>query len=349
MNPVLENALIEQLTRTFRRSPLQLNGLQESDAELILIPGSETVVAITTDTIAEEIAVGLYNDPYLAGWMVVMVNMSDLAAVGAKPIGMLVSELLPRRHTPEWLGRLQKGINDACTTCNTYLLGGDTNTGDQFLLTGTAVGVLPDNKILTRKGMQPGDILYTTGRLGRGNSFALQKHVRTCTPSTYLPQARIHEAQIIRRYATACMDTSDGTLATLDQLTRMNSWGMQLADDWDTLLDADAKACIEAAGLPSWLLLAGQHGEFELMFTLPETAEADLVDKAMNAGWRPLRLGTVIKESKLLIPLYGTDVTIDATRLRNLAFEMNGDVEAYIKNLVAMDREIRKGEFHHDS
>lgn len=78
-----EVALLERLAGGFARSHLQCNQRHESDAELIRLPGSRSVLALTTDAISEEIESGLYADPYLIGWMTVMVNASDLAAVGA--------------------------------------------------------------------------------------------------------------------------------------------------------------------------------------------------------------------------------------------------------------------------
>ena len=93
-DPVLENAYIERLVRELPRSPLQLNRLQEADAELIRLPGTTAVVALKTDAIVEEIETGLYADPWLLGWMAVTVNASDLAAVGAEPVGVLLNETL---------------------------------------------------------------------------------------------------------------------------------------------------------------------------------------------------------------------------------------------------------------
>ena len=83
---VLEIDIVARLTGHFARSPLQANRVQQSDSEIIRIPdGSPIDLAITMDSIAEEIQGGLYTDPYMIGWMAVMVNMSDLAAVGAEP------------------------------------------------------------------------------------------------------------------------------------------------------------------------------------------------------------------------------------------------------------------------
>ena len=89
MQEIQENALVAQLALHMTRNPRQLNGLQESDAELItLSTGKSPILAVTTDSIVEEIEANLYTDPFLIGWMTVMVNLSDLAAVGAESIGV---------------------------------------------------------------------------------------------------------------------------------------------------------------------------------------------------------------------------------------------------------------------
>ena len=140
IDPIAENRLIERLTKRFRRSPLQINRLQESDAEIIRLGNAEgACLAATTDSIAEEIGMGLYTDPYLIGWMTVMVNMSDLAAVGARPLGILIAEILPPNLTEEWISRLQQGIEESCRACDSFVLGGDTNAGAQLSLTGCAI------------------------------------------------------------------------------------------------------------------------------------------------------------------------------------------------------------------
>ena len=106
---LLENQLLRQIGNPFPRSPEQRNQLLESDAELIRMADGSTL-ALTTDCIAEEIQTGLYSDPEHIGWMTVAVNMSDLAAVGARPLGLLLSESLPPGFPSEKLIALQNGI-----------------------------------------------------------------------------------------------------------------------------------------------------------------------------------------------------------------------------------------------
>src|SRR3990170_7954855 len=109
------------MARGFPRSPLQYNKLQESDSELVRLPGGNSLLAVTTDGVVEEIESGLYDDPYLIGWMTVIVNASDLAAVGAEPLGILINENLPQDLASEFTAELQRGIRDACAAAGLYV------------------------------------------------------------------------------------------------------------------------------------------------------------------------------------------------------------------------------------
>ena len=229
MNHITENIFIENLVRKFSRSPMQINKLQESDAELIIIPGSKTVIALTTDSIVEEIESGLYRDPYLIGWMTVMACMSDLAAVGAKPIGILINQSLPRNIDEKYLNKIQDGIHDACNECKIYVIGGDTNFSSSMQMSGCGIGFFENNSYRTRIGCEPGDFLFSTGKLGQGNSYALFKLSMnediSEKPISYKPKARLDKGQLICDYVNCCMDTSDGFISTIDQLMRLNNIG----------------------------------------------------------------------------------------------------------------------------
>ncbi|MGA2623418.1 MAG: thiamine-phosphate kinase [Bacteroidota bacterium] len=347
MNAIIENSLLGKLTNQFQRSPCQMNRLHESDAEILKLPGNDAqVLAITTDSIVEEIALGLYDDPYLIGWMAVMVNMSDLAAVGARPLGILVSEVLPVSYPDTSLAALQRGIQDACAACQTYVLGGDTNFGTHLMLTGTALGTIDGSRALSRVGCKPGDALYATGVLGIGNAFALSQITQPGNSKLrFQPSARLNEGRALTGIASTCMDTSDGVIATLDQLMRLNGVGFEIDEEWERNLDPQSKELAGAFGIPSWLLLAGQHGEFELLFTIPKDRENLLHDAAGKVGWNPLRLGKAVEEQSISLPLYGRTVNLDTQRIRNLAFQADGDVGVYIKSLLEIDDELQKGAY----
>jgi thiamine-monophosphate kinase len=341
LNSILENKLINKLIESFERSPMQLNKPHESDAEIIQL-NDNTKLAITTDSISEEISTGLYDDPYMIGWMIVTVNMSDLAAVSASPIGILISEIIPKNFSDEKVTELQKGISDACRAYNTFVLGGDTNEGESLVLTGTAIGIINKEKPLTRLGCKPGDILFSSGKLGSGNAYAISQLIsETNSKMEYKPLAQIKNCEVINKYASCCMDTSDGLIATLDQLMRLNGAGFELNSDWQNAIDDTALNYVKNLNIPIWLLLAGQHGEFELIFTVPQDLKDSFLKESLQSGFEPVALGKVIPEKELKINIYGEQIPINTTLIRNLPTEANGDIKHYLKVLLEYDFQLK--------
>jgi thiamine-monophosphate kinase len=341
LNEILENKVINNLISGFEKSPDQLNKPHESDAEIILL-NDNTKLAVTTDSISEEISTGLYDNPYLIGWMIVTVNMSDLAAVGATPIGILISEIIPKTFSEEKIKELQRGICNACKAYDTFILGGDTNEGENLILTGTAIGIIKNEKPLSRVGCKDGDILYSTGKLGRGNAYAISKLIsKTNSFSEYKPVARIKDSRLISNYASCCMDTSDGLISTLDQLMRLNSVGFEFKEDWEKVIDEIALKYTENKHIPSWLLFAGQHGEFELIFTIPQNLKQAFLEEALLNGFEPIELGKVILEEAVKIPLYNKMISIDTAFIRNLPAETKGDINHYLKLLLEYDSGLK--------
>lgn len=334
---ILENAFIERLAARFPRSPLQLNRLQESDAELVQLPGSDVVLALKTDCLVEEIETGLYADPYLMGWMAVIVNASDLAAVAATPLGIILSETLPPDAEPAFLDRLQEGIRDACSACGLYVLGGDTNFSRHVQLGAFAVGTIPAGAQLTRLGAQPGDRVFASAPFGLGSVFAFGR-LAAGGGGSYKPVPRLREGQLLRGFASSCMDTSDGAFATLDQLARLNGVGFELVDPLERVLHPDAIRLARSHPFPDWVMLAGPHGEFELIWTVPEAKVASFLDHARSHEWNPLPLGVVTAAPDITLLRNGRRVALDTGQVRNLFLEVESDVARFVEGLLRIDR-----------
>ena len=335
---VRENALVESLVRALPRSTEQRNGLGESDAELLHLPGTDRLLAITPDAIVEEIEAGLYRDPYLIGWMTVVSSASDLAAVGADPMGILLSQTLPRRPARAFLNRLQQGVRDACAACGLPVLGGDTNHSDRLHMESSAIGTVPAAEAMLRTGCRAGDRLYASGALGIGSAFAFEALTQPDREPTvpFLPMARLREGQLLRRFASSCMDTSDGALATLDEIMRRSSVGVKLDTDTARLLHPAAARIAEAEDLPSWTLLAGPHGEFELIFSVPRDRCTAFLVAASRTGWNPLPLGQARALSGLELGPQDGCMSLDTGAIRNLAGEAASDVDRYVKELMKL-------------
>ncbi len=337
-----EVALLEKLAAGFSRSSLQCNQRHESDAELIRLPGSTSVLALTTDAISEEVESGLYTDPYLIGWMTVLVNASDLAAVGAAPIGILLNQTLPSTMADRELDALQRGIRDACCACGLPVLGGDTNLGSRLHMGACAVGLIEDGRPLTRRGARPGDRLFASGPLGLGGAFALARMTdQGRVPPAFQPQSRLVEGQLARRYATCCMDTSDGAIATLDELSRLNGVGFALRAV-EEVLHPTALAAARAAGLPPWFMLAGPHGEFELLFSVPEHQIRAFHDAARGLGWEPAEIGMVSPGPETTIPTNGRPARLDTRAARDAYAEAPGDARVYLARLLQLNEAMTR-------
>ena len=346
-----ENALVDLLVAGFPRSPLQINMTHESDAELLrLDPGCGNLLAVSVDSIEEEIATGLYTDPYTIGWVACMASLSDLAATGATPLGVLMSETLPPDYPPAQLRRLQQGIRDACREAHSFLLGGDTNSGKEIRVTGCAIGLVP-GRPLRRVGISPGDILYSTGQLGGGNAYALRKLLGMQGDGPeFRPRARLAEGRILSAFATACMDSSDGLFTTLHELIRLNGIGINLEARWESWLDASAARTAGACWLPPWAMLAGQHGEYELIFALAPDRAHRLRELTDGSGARPVRLGVAAAGTGLRLDIGGRLTHLDLEAILEATDLARTDLTACVRQLRALhDRIMTEPVHRHDS
>ncbi len=329
-----ENQLFKKLTSQFERSPNQLNQLLEGDSELVQLDDG-SVLAITVDNIVEEIETGLYKDPYLIGWMTVMVNISDISAVGAKPIGILLSQQFPQDFPEKEMQEIQRGIEDACRACGTFVLGGDTNQSEYMQSGGVAIGKIEDGKIITRKGCKEGDILFTSGKMGQGSAFAFERLLKTDNATVHFqPQPNLKQGEIIRKFGSCCMDSSDGFFAALCNLMSINEKGFKLNTPLHNIIHDDAIRISQKNNLPPWIFLAGPHGEFELVFTVPAQQVDAFIEQAKMISWEPERIGEVLQEPKFKVYTEEKIMEIDPFLIANLFTECESNVELYLSELL---------------
>lgn len=262
--------LMKYLTTAARHSS-QIHGLNEADSEIVQI--NETCyLATTVDSIAEEISIGLYRDPYTMGWACAQASLSDLAAVGVSPVGLLFSTQWAEQVNDAFKTTVFQGFNDAVQTANTFLLGGDTGTTHSTVLTSVGLGISSDRPC-TRVGMQLGDSLCITGKTGGGSALAFRflsnEPEAEFEETNFRPCARIKEGKTLRSIATSMIDTSDGLLSALRQLQSVNPVGFHL--EWNpNTLDHRAVTYCRRHQLPLWSLWVGEHGDFEILATIPQ-------------------------------------------------------------------------------
>lgn len=344
MDEILENVMIDSWAKHFKRSPNQINKLHEADVELVEISADlDFYLAATVDTVAEEILVGLYREGRTMGWVAISASLSDLAAVGAEPLGIVISASVDADRGESLVTQIARGMEEACRSHGVFILGGDTNATPDTSLTSCALGLVPRNKYMTRIGCKPGDIVFATGRMGMGNGLGFVRltgcPVDLFPEANYRPEARLKEGQLIRDYASCCMDTSDGLFTTLDQLMRLNGLGFMVNCNWETLVTPGVLALCDKTKTPPWAMLAGPHGEFELVFTVPPDRMVAFNERVEKGDLHPVRIGEVQKHFGLtLLQPSSKRVDIDMSVLRNLLEVVGGDLKKYVTEFLACGR-----------
>ncbi len=333
MNDILENRLLARWGDLLPRAPGQIGRLQETDAELVDL-GDGRLLALTVDAVVEEVKVGLYRDPRTVGRIAAASSLSDLAAVGADALGVLVCATLPRDGREAVQAAVADGLRQTLDAAGVFVLGGDTNEGEPLALALTAAGLVPRAGVLKRIGARPGDHLFVSGPLGAGGALgaAVMLGLGHVTEDHFRPVTRLREGALLRGIASCCMDSSDGFVATVDQLARLNEVGFRIDARCADLLHPLASALCKASGMPAFPFLASYHGEFELVFTVPPERVARLEERARTLGWAPLRVGVV----DAMPGIRFGNVDIDAARLRNALELSGGDVRAYLQTLLAV-------------
>ncbi len=234
------------------------------------------------------------------------INLSDLAAKGAAPLGFLLSIGLPARMPPDWLKSFAHGLRQDAEHYRCPLLGGDTDrTLGNITIYIAALGTVPHGTMVRRKGARPGDIVVATGTIGdaalglvlRQDASAaarwkLDAAKRDRLLGRYLlPQPRNAIAEVLRRHASAAMDVSDGLAGDLAKLARVSGVGAEIAVE-SVPLSAAARAAVAAEPAVIETILTGGD-DFEVIATIaPDKFEA-LRREAAAAGVAVAQIGTV--------------------------------------------------------
>lgn len=333
---VAENRLLSRWAALLPRAPGQVGGVHETDAELVPL-GDGRLLALTVDTVDEEVRCGLYRDPRTVGRAAAVAALSDLAAVGAEPIGLLLSVGLPAGERERVQERLALGVREVCEAARTFVLGGDTNDAAALSVAAVAAGLVPAGAALTRLGAAVGDVVGLTGLVGSGGALAAASLLGGDAgygEGCWQPRPRLREGRTLRGRASACMDTSDGLVATLDQIARLNHVAIRVTTAPDQLLEPGAASMRGVLGLPAFAFLAAPHGEYELAFTVPARRWDELASAAGRDGWRPIAIGRVEAGEGVWLGLRA----VDGARVRNLLGDVGGDARACARALVEMAR-----------
>lgn len=289
----------------------------DTSDDCAVIKFDKKFLLVTTDAVNEMTHIPRGATPYQIGWYAVAVNLSDIAAKGGIPIGIVVAISMHKNTDSKFLMQLTAGMNACAKKYNTKILGGDTKESDSLHLCGTAFGIVGRNEIMLRKGAIPKDIVCVTGTLGKASAgLYLNK-----PGNVLMVKPRIAEGQILARThaVTSCMDISDGLASSLYQLSALNNVGFEIyhsklpiysATQDSTLkylpknyrLQSIAKAAEKQRDLLRDELVLYSGGDYELLLTVKKS-KLGLAQKHMkktNTKLTPIGKVTRSKEIFLI-------------------------------------------------
>jgi thiamine-monophosphate kinase len=284
---IAEKALIGRVRRMARTgiNPAVLTGIGDDCAVLRLTPlkgrgrggirGGENDALVTTDLSLEGIHFRRdWHSPESVGHRCLARGLSDIAAMGGKPVAAFLSLALPRDLPQRWVRRFAGGLISLAERYGVTLAGGDTaESPDGILADIVVVGTVPKGKAFLRSGARSGDRIYVSGGLG-GSAAAVsrmqKKPKRKLNPREYfrhfLPEPRVELGRVLREkgLASAMIDTSDGLSTDLAHICEESGVGAEIQEE------AIPRASV---GRPSREvdLQSALHGgeDYELLFTAP--------------------------------------------------------------------------------
>jgi thiamine-monophosphate kinase len=301
--------------------------LSLTDDAAVLQPRAGWSVVATVDTAISAVHF-LPDDPAdLVARKALRVNLSDLAAMGAEPLGYLLVTALPPQTEEEWVARFAQGLERDQAEFGIALLGGDTAaTPGPLSLTITALGQVESGRALLRSGASPGDRVYVSGTLGdgafglkvaRGAGAGLGAEARAFLLERYrLPRPRLRLGRRLVGIATAALDVSDGVAADLGHICETSKAGAAI-ESVRVPLSPAARALIEAGEASLGEAFTGGD-DYELLFTAPAHAEPALARIAAELDLPLTRLGEIRAEPGLVVlDESGRPLPIDAGGYRH--------------------------------
>jgi thiamine-monophosphate kinase len=268
-------------------------------------------IVVNTDAIVEGVHFLPDDPPDTIARKALRVNLSDLAAKGAVPAGFVLTLAL-RAHDEAWLAEFARGLGEDIKAFGCPLLGGDTvSTPGPLMISVTAFGRVPENKMVRRHGAAVGDRVVVTGTIGdaalglavlKGGAVATaladDDHARNTLVSRYrLPQPRHVLALAVRDCASAAMDVSDGLAGDLAKLCAVS--GVSAAIDAPAIpLSAPAKALLDGGVIGLETIVAGGD-DYEILCTIPENRMEAFAQRAGQTGVPVAVIGTVVAGASL--------------------------------------------------
>jgi thiamine-monophosphate kinase len=300
-------------------------------------------IAVTTDPVPEPAAKLLGADPdlYWMGWLLVVINASDLAATGAIPMGLVAAIEAPPTLPLSDFERLLQGIADACHAEELTFVGGNLREGTKVSAVGTAIGTIPRGKTVSRAGALDGDILVSVGLGGmfwRDVLIIKSGSVlrdRNLSP-VFRPRSQLRAMRFLADagLVAAAIDNSDGFLPSLFQLATANSVCVEI--DLDRLQQPPGSQDLDIDPARLWL----GWGDWNVIAAIHPQHLQRAVEVASAAGSTIVPVGKILNgDPQVMLRRCGN--TSPAPRLESERFAkdswFDAGVEKYVEILLSVE------------
>ncbi|TRO94509.1 thiamine-phosphate kinase [Glycocaulis profundi] len=294
-------------------------GLTDDAAEIA--PSEGCALILTADTLVAGRHFLENEDPATAARKALRANLSDLAAMGARPLAYLTSVVWPLDAADALKEGFADGLAVDQAIFGIHLIGGDTTAADGPWMIGvTAIGEVPKGRAVRRSGARPGDLLMVTGTVGdaglgleiasgrleagEGADVLLARH--------RLPEPRVALAEAVQAHAAACIDVSDGLIADAGHVAEASGLGLRV--DLETLpLSAPARAWLAQQGDPAQaaVFLATAGDDYELACAVPEDRAEAFAAACAEAGTSATAVGRFGEDEGVTVHHHGSPVRIE--------------------------------------
>mgnify|MGYP000320098700 FL=1 len=309
--PFGEFDLIERFFKTAANS-LRTNAdraitLGIGDDCALIKPRADEEVAITSDMLVEGRHFFAGANPERLGRKALAVNLSDLAAMGARPLGFTLAIALPTADNT-WLEAFSKGLFAMAEEYSCPLIGGDTTAGP-LTISITAFGALPKGEAIRRSGAKPGDDIWVSGTVGDARlALAALRHEITLSAEDlhqierqmHNPTPRIELGMQLRNIASSALDVSDGLLGDLRHILKQSQVDAEIQLDKlpksDTLQKQDVQIQNQFA--------ACGGDDYEICFTAPASQRNNIQAISKSIGLPLTMIGRAVLKKDVAVKVY---------------------------------------------
>ena len=313
-SPISEFDLIERFFKTGIASnitnPSLSLGIGDDCALIKTQPVEE--IAITSDMLVEGRHFLVGADPEQLGYKALAVNLSDLAAMGAKPLGFTLAIALPSINT-KWLEGFSKGLFRLANQFSCPLIGGDTTAGP-LTISITAIGSIPTEKAIRRSGAKLGDDIWVSGTVGdarlalaalRHEMILSEDELKNVAHRMHQPTPRVELGIQLRGIANAALDVSDGLLGDLKHLLKQSQVSAEIS-----LASLPKSASLQKQSIAIQNQFAACGGDdYELCFTASSKQRGAIleIEQALNLSLTKIGCVTPMENNQVQIRIISAD------------------------------------------